>query len=195
MENPYAGILAIQESAATPAQQALKGALIQLLGQKKMGDITVKQLCSQAYIARSTFYAYYSSIDEVLEDIENDMIARLAESNKQVMNRMARETSDMVFYSHTLALIAEHGRTFYTLLVANPDYRFIDKWKMSMKYHFWERIRPTEANRNTVELVLEITASGAIGAYTFGLTHPQLIDQEETYQILSDILKALDKIR
>lgn len=194
MENPYSDILAIQKSVCTPAQEALKTALIQLLGDNKLQDITVKELCVHAFTARSTFYAYYNSIDEVLEDIENDMISRLAAMNKEFMNRAIKESSDMIFYSETLSLIADNKTTFYMLLVANPDYRFIEKWKDAMKYHFWERVRPTETMKN-VELVLEITASAAIGAYTFWLTHPYEVEQKGVYLILSDILKTLDQMK
>lgn len=194
MENPYSDIRMIQKSDSTPAQDALKRALVQLLGNNRLQDISVKELCGHAFTARSTFYAYYNSIDEVLEDIENDMIAQLTEMNRELMNRKVREIGEMTFYAETMALIEDHKATFYMLLVSNPDYRFINKWKTAIKYHFWERIRPPETMKN-VELVLEITASAAIGAYTFWLTHPYEVDQEGTYKILSDILKTLDEMR
>lgn len=193
MENPYSGILAIQASVCTPAQTALKNALVQLLSDNKMQDISVKELCRHAFTARSTFYAYYNCIDEVLEDIENDIIARLAGMNWELMNRQVREADEMVFYSETLSLVEKNKAAFYMLLIANPDHRFIEKWKNAMKYHFWERIRPSAAMKN-VELVLELTACAAIGAYTFWLTHPYEVDPEGTYKILSDILKTLDQI-
>lgn len=122
------------------------------------------------------------------------MISRLAAMNKEFMNRAIKESNDMIFYYETLSLIADNKTTFYMLLVANTDYRFIEKWKDAMKYHFWERVRPTETMKN-VELVLEITASAAIGAYTFWLTHPYEVEQKGVYLILSDILKTLDQMK
>lgn len=122
------------------------------------------------------------------------MISRLAAMNKEFMNRAIKESNDMIFYYETLSLIADNKTTFYMLLVANTDYRFIEKWKDAMKYHFWERVRSTETMKN-VELVLEITASAAIGAYTFWLTHPYEVEQKGVYLILSDILKTLDQMK
>lgn len=194
MGNPYADILLIQRNVSTPAQTALKHALVQMLGDNRMQDISVKELCRHAFTARSTFYAYYNSIDEVLEDIENDMIVRLAQMNRELMDRRIRESDEMTFYSETLSLIEENKPTFYMLLVSNPDYRFIEKWKKAMKYHFWERLCPSETRKN-VELVLELTACAAIGAYTFWLKHPYEVDQKGVYKILSDILKTLDEIK
>lgn len=194
MENPHSDILTIKEHTCTPAQEALKVALVQLLSDNKLQDVSVKELCRHAFIARSTFYVYYNNIDEVLEDVENDMIAKLAKMNQELMNRKIREKDEMAFYSKTLTLIADNKAYFYMLLVSNPDHRFIEKWKSAMKYHFWERIHPSN-NMKNVELVLEITASAAIGAYTFWLTHPYEVEQDGTYKILSDILKTIDEMK
>lgn len=193
MSNPYIDILNITVNRATPAQQALKKSLVQLLGGSRLSDISIKELCKHAFIARSTFYAYYNNLDEVLEDIENDMLYQLIHMNSELMDRRVKETGEMFFYSETLALIENNRAAFYMLLVSNPDYRFIAQWKEAMKYHFWERLKPAEGTKN-VELVFELTACAAIGAYTFWLTHPYEVDKGGTYKILSDILSALDKI-
>lgn len=193
MENPYSQILNVSKSPATPAQESLKAALVQLLAGNKLNEISVKELCAHAFIARSTFYAYYNNIDEILEDIENDMLYKLVGMNSELMNRDLKEPNDMLFYSETLKLIKDNQPTFYTLLVANPDYRFINRWKAAMKYHLWGRLRPSESAKNA-ELILEIGASAAIGAYTFWLTHPYEVETHETLKILSGILKSLDSL-
>lgn len=193
MENPYAYILDIRHSVCTPAQEALKQALVQLLREDSLQDITVKALCAHAFIARSTFYAYYTGIDEVLEDVENDILSQLVTLNGELMDRGIRETDEMAFFDATIALLGENKTALYTLLVSSPDYRFIKRWKDAMKYHFWARIRPSEGQRN-VELVLEMTASAAIGAYTFWLTHPYEVHREGVYRLLSGYLKALDEL-
>lgn len=193
MENPYSEILDIMSNPCTPAQESLKNALVRLLGGNKLSDISVKELCKCAFIARSTFYAYYNNIDEILEDVENDMLYKLVHMNGELMNRNIKETNEVFFYSETLSLIEENRTIFYTLLVANPDWRFISKWKKAIKYHFWERIQPAE-NAKNIELVLEITASAAIGAYTFWLTRPYEVDKRGAFKILSDILKTIDSV-
>lgn len=193
MDNPYQDILSIASKPCTTAQDSLKRTLVWLLGETKLIDITVKELCKCAFIARSTFYTYYNNVDSVLEDIENDMLYKLAHLNKELMNRNIKEKDETEFYQETLELLNNNRKTFYTLLVANPDYRFIEKWKRAMKYHFWERINPSPTTKN-VELVLEIISSAAIGAYTFWLTHPYEVDQKGIFKILSDTLKTIDQM-
>ena len=193
MENPYSDILDIKPSDCTPAQESLKKALIQLLSGNKLQDISIKELCLYSFTARSTFYAYYNNIDEILEDVENDMIFKLAGLNRKLMDNHVKYKGDMGFYSETISLIEDNKPVFYTLLIANPDQRFIDKWKRAMKYHFWERIKPSGRMKNT-ELILEITASAAVGAYSFWLTHPYEVDVGDAYRILSGVLKTIDEI-
>lgn len=193
LENPYRDSTNIILTQPTPAQSSLKTSLVQMLGDNKINDISIKELCRHAFIARSTFYAYYNNIDEILEDVEDDMIYKLVRMNQELMDRNIKEENEMSFFSETLSLIEENRTTFYTLLVANPDHRFIERWKEAMKYHFWERIRPTRKSEN-IELILEITASAAIGAYTFWLTRPYEVNREGIYKILSDILKTINEV-
>lgn len=191
MNNPYSDILDINISSSTTAQDSLKLSLIQLLGDNNINDISIKELCRHAFVARSTYYAYYNNIDEILEDIENDMIYKLVHLNTELMNKKFKKSEEMLFYWETISLIENNKIIFYTLLIANPDYRFIEKWKKGIKYHLWERIKPYRNIKN-FELVLEIVASAAIGAYTFWLTHPYDVDQKGTLKILSGILKEID---
>lgn len=56
---------------------ALQTALIQLLQEKNINRISVRELCERAGVNRSTFYVYYKCIDELMEEIEQDVYAHL----------------------------------------------------------------------------------------------------------------------
>lgn len=49
-------------------------AFISLLMQKDISQITVKELSAQADINRKTFYMYFSGIDELVCDLENNLV-------------------------------------------------------------------------------------------------------------------------
>lgn len=67
---------ALTESRRTRyTRQAMIDALIALLHDHALADISVKALCERADINRSTFYAHYDSIEELLHDIEDDTMA------------------------------------------------------------------------------------------------------------------------
>lgn len=52
----------------------LKTSLLELLDQKNIRQITVTELCKQADVNRSTFYAYYESPYNLMMSMENDIV-------------------------------------------------------------------------------------------------------------------------
>ncbi len=61
-------------------KKALKESLFELLKQKPIERITVKQLCINADINRSTFYTYYKTPEELLSEIENELYNELKDA-------------------------------------------------------------------------------------------------------------------
>ncbi len=53
----------------------IRQAFTELLQQKPMQRITVKELCGKAGVNRSTFYAHYTDIYDLLAKLEEDMVA------------------------------------------------------------------------------------------------------------------------
>lgn len=59
------------------AKQALKKAFVELYAQTSVEKITASQLSRQAGYSRVTFYAYFDDVYQVLEEVENDVLAAL----------------------------------------------------------------------------------------------------------------------
>ena len=55
----------------------IRRAFTDLLRQKPLQSISVRELCSKAGINRSTFYAHYSDVYDLLNQIEEEMLAEL----------------------------------------------------------------------------------------------------------------------
>lgn len=60
-------------------RRLLKESLLQLMSEKNIQAITVRELCETAEINRSTFYNHYGCPADVLKEIEMDIISDLAE--------------------------------------------------------------------------------------------------------------------
>ena len=58
----------------------LKNALVHLLQKKPLNKISVLEICETAQINRTTFYKYYGSQTDLLNEIESDFLAQLDES-------------------------------------------------------------------------------------------------------------------
>ncbi len=58
-------------------KQKIKDALMFLLHSKRIGEVSISELCKKAGINRNTFYAHYSSPEHVLTDIADELSAEL----------------------------------------------------------------------------------------------------------------------
>ena len=80
-------------------QALLKQSLIELLEQKSIRQITIKEICEHANVSRSAFYAHYGSQYELLSAIEQEII----EATQQLASQ---ETSHDE--PHTRRLLEKH---------------------------------------------------------------------------------------
>ena len=58
-------------------RKLLQKALVDLMREKPLKDITVKALCQQAEVNRSTFYLHYYDIYDLMEELEGQIGAEL----------------------------------------------------------------------------------------------------------------------
>lgn len=56
------------------SQELLKQSLIELLEQKDIHQVSIKELCERANVSRSTFYAHYGSQYELFQAIEREIV-------------------------------------------------------------------------------------------------------------------------
>lgn len=57
-------------------KRLLKEALLRLLEEKNIADISITELCNEAEINRATFYRHYTVPRDLLAEIETDFVAR-----------------------------------------------------------------------------------------------------------------------
>ena len=68
----------------TMTKRMLKEALIEMLKDKDIYHISIRELCDKADVNRTTFYKYYGSQFDLLTDMENDLllfISKILENN------------------------------------------------------------------------------------------------------------------
>lgn len=60
-------------------RSAIREALTEMLALKPVGKITVQELIDRANICRTTFYAHYEDIYDLLSEVENDILSEIRE--------------------------------------------------------------------------------------------------------------------
>ncbi|MCD8066192.1 MAG: TetR/AcrR family transcriptional regulator [Oscillospiraceae bacterium] len=99
----------------------LKDALLRLLHEKPLDKITVYELCQEAEINRSTFYKYYGSPQDLLEDAEDDFFAEMQNNLRNI------EKMDTDRRVQALEYLFSQRDTFRALVNAAGEGRFVER--------------------------------------------------------------------
>lgn len=65
---------------AIRSRKMIKEAFAEILNEKQnINKVTIKEIVERADISKSTFYAHFDNIDDLIEDFENEIIAHTEE--------------------------------------------------------------------------------------------------------------------
>lgn len=108
-----------QDRKSRYTRMVLKDTLIEIMKEKPLSKITIKELCEKADLNRSTFYAHYSNPYELLQDIEEETLSWLKEALISIANKNEKEEmipllEDLFQYlarnsNHLQVLLSEQG--------------------------------------------------------------------------------------
>lgn len=205
--NPYADGLPGPVPERTPARAAMEDALVQWMAASGKGasSLTVSGLCRRAFVARSTFYANYRSVDDVLGQIEERLLRELAAAGRPMEDFARGGDGVLEAYDAFVSVLKAHDALFRLLLVQVPDARFVERWKRLLGYHFWQRLfargesagqvrrheRPSTVNR---ALVLEMIASAFISGVRMWLVDGAQVGTAELKALILRLIHDIDEV-
>lgn len=101
----------------------LKNALVQLMQTQHISKISIRALCEVAGINRSTFYLHYSDQYDLLNKVEQEVLANL---NKHLSQQALDERNPISVQMLTSVLhyVKENVELFKALLSENCDFAF-----------------------------------------------------------------------
>ena len=143
----------------------IRNAFLRLLAQKEMDKITIKEIAAEADVDRKTVYNYYTSVQGILEELENELVQNFEKALSK-MNFGSMEKGMMAF--HTLTELIEENLEVYGLLMKLDGHsRLMSKIKMYLKEKAREVIQDMNLNPEKVEIVVEFVTSGMFMAYRY----------------------------
>ena len=78
-------------------KRAIRKAMTQLMAEKDINEISVKEIAELAEINRKTFYNYYAGVYQVLDEIENEIVEYFAELIRSIDFNRALADPSIVF--------------------------------------------------------------------------------------------------
>lgn len=147
-------------------QTALKNGLIELLQEKNINDISVKELTDKVDLNRGTFYLHYKDIFDLLENIEEEL---LDEFNKILFSYAPGQNEDRPLHLlEDIFTFLKNNATVCTILLSNNgDITFISKIKKMIRnkcFTTWSIIFNAQKT-DTFEYYYTYMLSGCIGLF------------------------------
>jgi AcrR family transcriptional regulator len=129
-----------QDRRVRKTKRQLQDALILLMKEKGISEITVREISELADINRGTFYLHYKDIIDMVMQIENEMFT---EFNRILNARSLEELKDntALVFEDVFTYMAENATLCSVLLSPNGDIAFLQKLKDVVKekcYSNWD---------------------------------------------------------
>lgn len=109
----------------------LKNSIIELMREKPVEKVTVKELCENAGINRSTFYLYYTDPVSLLVELENEVL----DNAKSFLGKVDSNEDTLPYLITFLDYIKNNSTIFETLLRPQENLSFQTKFMKDILAH------------------------------------------------------------
>lgn len=170
-------------------ERRIREAFTELVMEKNVDKITIKELAERADIDRKTFYLHYSSVWDVLEEIQVEILEQV-DGLMSEFDLFHPSFDALGFLRGLNGLIEENSDFYRRMLVADRYSFFYVKLKEAMKAGLRKKYREAALKATVspvkLELYAEYATSGLMAVYVDWLKHPEY-DLKEVAETANEI--------
>lgn len=146
-------------------KKTIKNAFAELMSEKEISEITVKDIAETADVNRKTFYNYYNSVYDIVNEIENELV--LAFDNVLSNIDFKQEMKNPYGIFEKLTGVINQDFDFYSRLMkmnhnANLMQKLYVALKDRMKASF---LSQTDIEEPRLDIVVNYMISGMLSVY------------------------------
>ena len=171
-------------------RSALREALIDLILEKPLVSITVKDICARADINRSTFYLHFKDVTDILRTTEDEIIEHTPTHERKFRDLQEIEGFFIDFLEQIRnnprimkviqVLCSEQGDPYFVRKLQTMTYEaFLDGWDMHMM---------PEMSEQRKLLVFSYTISGMVSMLSTWATRAQDTPTEQVVSLLMGLM-------
>ena len=171
-------------------KKAIRGAFAQLVSEKELGSITIKELAAAADINRKTFYNYYSDIGGIIDEIEDELVAALENALRDVDLLHVLQNPYQLF-SRLTAAISDNLDFYIQIFRRESNAGLTNKLITRLK----SKIRETFAGQMPVEqglldMAIDYSLAGMVEVYKKWLRSDRSVPLETVSACISKLAFA-----
>ncbi len=147
-------------------KECIRTALFELMGEKRFEKITISEISARARINRKTFYRHYTSPSDVIEELENEVLAEFSAT----LRRGGDSLLDVGAAIRDISTTIEQRKEFFkSFMRQNPDIFNKGKLKAMLCRVITVSMRNAGAlteNEKALNAAAEFSVSGVLALYS-----------------------------
>lgn len=177
-----------QDRRVVRTQRAIRNAFAQLLEEKDVEKISIKEIAERADVDRKTVYNYYDGVYDILAELENDWIEDFNQLTKRLENERGEEYLRQ-FFPALIELIADDIELYTHLTHMGSQSRVVSRLlaflKEKIKTAF---VRSYAFESEKVDVAAEFVLAGLFWTYRAWFNSERKKPLEELTEDLGELV-------
>lgn len=176
-----------QDARVVKSKKAIRDALFSILATKPINKITIKEIAQEAGINRKTFYTHYDSIEDIINEMENELVVSIDSYLKNCI--IAEYGLNPYYFIQFINSIYSCNPEFCENLISIRNYHFLaEKIKKVFKEQLIASCRPPEKDRYLFDFKIEFYLSGISSVYIEWIRSGKPCPFEELSVIMTNLV-------
>lgn len=178
------------------AKTLIRTTVVELMETTDVPEITVTAVCKRSNLSRTTFYRYYTSVDAVVKEMGDDLLASIRRTQEvdrrtQPLGGMrAPGASDLI----RAQILYEYGPFIRVVTGIHGDPSFAHKAVAVIRERLQEEVASLGLRKRDEEVLIEFMLAGLFRCINYWLAEHPEITPEEAYECQMAVTQALEKL-
>ena len=168
-------------------KKAIRNAFAELLSEKDINAITIKDISDVADINRKTFYNYYKGVYQIIDEIEDEIVGLFEAALKDIDLKKCIQNPYIIFERLTAIINSDmdfYGHLLKTTANANLISKISALLKAELKKNFSSQI---EMENRKLDIIADFVICGMIAVYQSWFNSDRSQSIEEVSQTVSTL--------
>lgn len=165
-------------------KNAIRNTFIEMICEMDYEDISVKELSNRAQINRKTFYSHYETLDDLLQEMQNEMVQEFVKRTENMIRprEMDKITREFFLYNESLGKLGER-------LICSGSYQYVNHRMVNkVMNHSWTNHSMNSDNPYVHNIVMTYTAQSTLFIYRQWIADGRKIPLEEIIKIATQLI-------